>query len=164
MRLPQSGARPDETTALTFRQLRWMHDQGEKQLERIRLHRVSHGHQLKTGMTASAGISTVLSSPKSRKGELHPRMRPPPKDNQWQFRMQAHIGVNTDSGLATSAQTTLANVSDAVTAPPPLHGAEDQVWSDAGYQDAGKREEARALEVGWRVAFKAGKRRRPDKA
>ena len=111
-----------------------------------------------------ASIITAPSSTKNRKGERDPEMRQTKKGNQWYFGMKAHIGVDADSGLAHSVQTTPANVSDVVTAHALLHGGEEQVWGDAGYQGVGKREENRDAEVDWQVAMKAGKRRRLNKA
>ena len=86
------------------------------------------------------------------------------KGNQWYYGLKAHIGVDADSGLARGVQTTPGNVSDVVTAHALLHGGEEQVWGDAGYQGVGKREENGHEEVDWQVAMKAGKRRRRDEA
>ena len=77
--------------------------------------------------------------------------------------MKAHIGVDAESGLAHSLQTTPANTSDVATAHALLHGGEARVWGDAGYQGVGKREENRDAAVAWEVAMKAGKRRQLDK-
>ena len=40
-----------------------------------------------------------------------------------------------------------------------LHGREDRVWGDAGYQGVGKRPENRGAAVEWLVTMKRGKRR-----
>ena len=61
-------------------------------------------------------------------------------------------------------ETTPANESDVATAHAVLHGGEERVWGDAGYQGVGKREENRDADVDWQVAMKLGKRRRLDKA
>ena len=76
------------------------------------------------------------------------------KGNQWYFGMKAHIGVDAESGLAHSLATTPANEV--------LHGAEEVVHGDAGYQGVGKREENRDAAVEWRTAMKPGKRRLLD--
>ena len=78
--------------------------------------------------------------------------------------MKAHIGVDAHSGLAHSLETTPANTSDVATAHALLHGGEERVWGDAGYQGVGKREENRDAAVEWEVAMKAGKRRQLDKS
>ena len=44
-----------------------------------------------------------------------------------------------------------------------LHGGEERVWGDAGYQGVGKREENRDAAVEWQVAMRPGQRRRLDK-
>ena len=45
-----------------------------------------------------------------------------------------------------------------------LHGGEERVWGDAGYQGVGRREENRVADVDWQVAMRPGKRRQLDKA
>ena len=92
-----------------------------------------------------ASIITAPSSTKNRTGERDPQMRQTGDGNQWYFGMKAHIGVDADSGLTHSLQTTPANGSDVATAHAPLHGGEERVWGDAGYQ-----EEASARTIGTR--------------
>ncbi len=77
--------------------------------------------------------------------------------------MKAHIGVDADSRLAWSVQTTPAKGSDLVTAQPRPHGGEEQVRGDACYKGAGKRKENRDAEVDRQVPMKADKRRRLGK-
>ena len=78
--------------------------------------------------------------------------------------MKARIGVDAQSGLTHSLETTSANVSDLATAHVLLHGGETQVWGDAGYRGVGKRKENREAAVDWQVAMRPGQRRRLDKA
>ena len=152
-----SGPLPDETTILNFRHLLEKHAVGEALFEEINAHLASLGHRLKTGMIVDASIITAASSTKNRTGERDPQMRQTKKGNQWYFGMKAHIGVDADSGLTHSLETTPANESDVVTAHALLHGGEEQVWGDAGYQGVGKREENQGTHVDWRVAMKLGK-------
>ena len=84
------------------------------------------------------------------------------KGNQWHFGMKAHIGVDAETGLAHSLETTPANGSDVATAHAVLHGGEEEAWGDAGYQGVGKRAENKAAAV-WRTA-RSGKRRLLDKS
>ncbi len=72
--------------------------------------------------------------------------------------------MDAQSGLTHSLETTPANASDVATAHALLHGGEEQVWGDAGYQGVGKREENRDTDVDWQVAMKPGKRKLLDKA
>ena len=159
-----SGPLPDETTILNFRHLLEKHSVGEALFEEINTHLASLGHRLKTGTIVDASIITAPSSTKNRTGERDPEMHQTKKGNQWYFGMKAHIGVDADSGLAHSLQTTPANTSDVATAHALLHGGEERVWGDAGYQGVGKREENRDAALDWEVAMKAGKRRQLDKS
>ena len=100
----------------------------------------------------------------NRTGERDPEMHQTKKGNQWYIGMKAHIGVDADSGLAHSLETTPANTSDVAIAHALLHEGEEPVWGDAGYQGVGKREENRDPALDWEVAMKAGKRRQLDKS
>ena len=76
--------------------------------------------------------------------------------------MKAHIGVDADTGLTHSVAATAANVSDVETAHALLHGGEERVLGDAGYQGVGKREENRGRDVEWQTAMRPGRRRLLD--
>ncbi len=159
-----SGPLPDETTILHFRHLLEKHGLGERLFEEINAHLSSLGRRLKTGTIMDASIIDAPSSTKNRKGARDPEMRQTKKGNQWYFGMKAHIGVDADTGLTHSLETTAANGSDVATAHAVLHGGEERVWGDAGYQGVGKREENRVADVDWQVAMRPGKRRQLDKA
>ena len=58
------------------------------------------------------------------------------KGNQWHFGMKAHIGVDAKSGLTHSLVTTAANEHDLNQLGNLLHGEEQFVSADAGYQGA----------------------------
>ena len=158
-----SGPLPDETTILNFRHLLEKHGLGEALFEEINAHLASLGHRLKTRTIVDASIVTAPSSTKNRAGERDPEMRQTKKGNQWYFEMKAHIGVDAASGLTHSLETTPANASDVVTAHALLHGGEERVWGDAGYQGVSKSEENRDAEADWQVAMKPGQRRLLDK-
>ncbi len=158
-----SGALPDETTILNFRHLLEEHGLGEALFEEINAHLAAQGHGLKTGTIVDASIVDAPPSTKNNKAERDPEMRQVKKGNQWYFGMKAHIGVDAESGLTHSLETTPANESDVATAHAVLHGGEERVWGDAGYAGVGKREENRGREVDWRIAMRRGKRKLLDK-
>ena len=159
-----SGPLPDETTILKFRHLLERHGLGEGLFEAINAHLADEGHSLRRGTIVDASIVAAPSSTKNRKGERDPEMHQTKKGNQWYFGMKAHIGVDAESGLVHTLETTAANVSDVAVAHALLHGGEAEVHGDAGYQGVGKRAENRDVEVDWRVAMKPGKRRQLDKS
>ena len=159
-----SGALPDETTILHFRHLLERHGLGERLFEESNAHLASLGQRLSTGTIVDASLIAAPSSTKNRTGERDPQMHQTRKGNQWYFGMKAHLGVDAQSGLTHSLETTPANVSDVAVTHALLHGGEERVWGDAGCQGVGRREENRDTEVDWQVAMKAGKRRRLDKA
>lgn len=53
--------------------------------------------------------------------------------------MKVHIVVDKDSGLIHSVVTTAANVHGLIPAAELLHGGEEVVYADAGYQGIAKR-------------------------
>jgi IS5 family transposase len=81
------------------------------------------------------------------------------KGNQWYFGMKVHIGVDKDLGLIHSVETTAANVHDLTPAAELLHGEEEVVYADAGYQGIEKRPEMEGTTTTFRVAMRPGKRR-----
>ena len=159
-----TGPLPDETTILHFRHLLEWHGLGSALFEEINAHLASLGRRLKTGTIVDASIIDAPSSTKNKAGGRDPEMRQTKKGNQWYFGMKAHIGVDSESGLAHSLETTAANASDVTRAHKLLHGGERRAWGDSGYRGVGKREEHRDRAVAWRVAMRPGARRRlhPD--
>ncbi|EHI50364.1 transposase [Aeromonas salmonicida subsp. salmonicida 01-B526] len=77
--------------------------------------------------------------------------------NQWYFGMKAHIGVDAKSGLTHSLDTTAANEHDLNRVGSLLHGKEEFVFADAGYQGAENREELADVKVEWAIAIRPGK-------
>jgi len=73
--------------------------------------------------------------------------------------MKVHIGVDSDSGLIHSVETTAANVHDLTPAAELMHGEETVVYADAGYQGIEKRAAMQGRGIGFRVAMRPGKRR-----
>ena len=73
--------------------------------------------------------------------------------------MKVHVGVDKDSGLIHSVDTTSANVHDITRAAQLLHGDEEVVYGDAGYQGIEMRAEMAGKSTTFRVAMRPGKRR-----
>jgi IS5 family transposase len=116
------------------------------------------GLMMKKGTVVDATLIAAPSSTKNATGERDPEMKQTKKGNQWYFGMKAHIGVDAKSGLVHSVVGTAANVNDVTQAGAVLHGKEEDVWGDAGYQGAHKRPEAAGPR--WHVAMRPGLRRK----
>ena len=157
-----AGALPDETTILKFRHLLEEHDLGEGLFAEINAHLAAMGYGVRKGTIVDASIVDAPSSTKNRKRERDPEMHQAKKGNEWRFGMKAHIGVDAETGLAHSLETTAANAADVSTAHAVLHGGEETVWGDAGYQGVGGREENKDRDVDWETAMKPGRRRQLD--
>ncbi|WP_267284788.1 IS5 family transposase [Klebsiella pneumoniae] len=86
-----------------------------------------------------ATIIEAPSSTKNKEQQRDPEMHQTKKGNQWHFGMKAHIGVDAKSGLTHSLVTTAANEHDLNQLGNLLHGEEQFVSADAGYQGAPQR-------------------------
>lgn len=150
---------PDETTILAFRHLLEKHDLGDQIFEAVKAHLKANGIAMKQGTIIDATLIAAPSSTKNEKGERDPEMHQTKKGNQWYFGMKVHIGVDKDTGLIHSVETTAANVHDLTPAADLLHGEETVVYADAGYQGIEKRTEMEGKGIGFRVAMRPGKRR-----
>ena len=156
--LAREGA-PDATTLLKFRRLLEAHELTKRIFEAIKTHLAGKGLLLKEGSIVDATIIAAPPSTKNAEGERDPEMHQAKKGNQWHFGMKAHIGVDADSGLTHTVVATAANVADVTLAHALLHGEEQDVFADAGYQGAAKRPENAERAVAWHVAMKPGQRR-----
>ena len=150
---------PDETTILTFRHLLERHGLGKVLFETIKEHLTEAGRVLKEGTIMDAGIIASPASRKNRKRERDPEMGQTRKGKQWRFGMKLHIGVDDQTGVAHSLATP-ANVHDLAPSEELLHGEEERVWGDAGYQGIEKGEEHKDRQVAWHVAMRPGQRRK----
>jgi IS5 family transposase len=154
---PGIGRLPDETTILRFRHLLEEHNLSIQLLATINATLATKGLMLKTGTVVDATLIAAPSSTKNSSGERDPEMHQVKKGNQWHFGMKAHIGVDADSGLVHTVIGTAANVNDVTQGHGLLHGDEQVVFADAGYQGAPKRAEATGVQ--WQVAMRPGKRK-----
>jgi IS5 family transposase len=150
---------PDETTILTFRHLLEKHRLGEQIFETVKAHLSKRGMTMRQGTIVDATLIAAPSSTKNKEGKRDPEMHQTKKGNQWYFGMKVHLGVDKDSGLIHSVVTTAANVHDLTPAAELLHGDEEVVYADAGYQGISKRPAMAGKTTAFRVAMRPGKRR-----
>jgi len=158
---------PDETTILTFRHLLEKHDLGQQIFEVVKAHLKANGMAMKQGTIIDATLIAAPSSTKNKSKDRDPEMHQTKKGNQWYHRfaegfaygMKVHVGVDSESGLIHSVETTAANVHDLTAAADLLHSEETVVYADAGYQVIEKREEMQGRGIGFRIAMRPGKRR-----
>ncbi len=155
---------PDESTILRFRHLLEAHNLSLQILATVNATLAAKGLLLKSGTVVDATLIAAPSSTKNSSGERDPEMHQTKKGNQWHFGMKAHIGVDADSCLVHTVVGTAANVNDVTQAHALVHGAETDVFADAGYQGVSKRQETQDIGVNWHVAMRPGKRKVLDKS
>jgi IS5 family transposase len=153
-----TGPIPDESTILKFRHLLESHGLGTKLFEVINQHLADQGLMLKEGTIVDASIIAAPSSTKNQTGTRDPEMHQTKKGNEWHFGMKMHIGVDDELGLTHSLSTSAANISDVTRAADLLHGDEQRVCGDSGYQGIDKRPEHQGRKVEWNIAMRPGKR------
>ena len=151
-----SGSIPDETTILNFRHLLEANKLTEHIFALINQYLLSKGLRLSKGTIVDATIIEAPSSTKNATGTRDPEMHQTKKGNNWHFGMKAHIGVDAETGLVHSLQTTSANVHDLTPVEELLTGEETTIFADAGYRGAERRTQAKAT---WHIAMRPGKRR-----
>ena len=149
---------PDETTILNFRHFLERNKSGQRLFDTIQKHLAWQGLKLREGSIVDATIIAAPTSTKNREGERDPEMHQVKKGNEWYFGMKMHVAVDDSLGLIHSLTTTAANVHDITEVDQLLHGQEERVWGDAGYQGIEKRAEHEGREVDWFIAMPPGKR------
>ena len=127
---------PDETTILNFRHLLEKHRLTERLFAEVNRHLADQGITLRSGRLVDATNIDAPSSTKNEARERDPEMSSTKKGNDWYFGMKAHIGVDADSGIVHSLETTTAKVHDSQVWDELLHGDETSVWADKGYVSA----------------------------
>ena len=150
---------PDETTILNFRHWLERHDLSRSLFEEVSALLEERGLLMRQGtivdaVLAKAGIIAAPSSTKNKEKSRDPEMHQTRKGNQWHFGMKAHIGVDVASGLVHTVTGTAASEADIAQTAALLHGAEEDVFGDAGCTGADRRPELADREVSWTIAIK----------
>jgi IS5 family transposase len=140
---------PDEATILNFRRLLEKHELTGGILQVINGYLGDPGLMLRQGTVVDATIIHAPSSTKNKDGKRDPEMHQTKKGNQDFFGMNAHIGVDAESGLVHSLVGTAANVADVTQVDQLLHGEETYVCGDAGYTGVETRAEHQNRTMIW---------------
>jgi IS5 family transposase len=148
------AAVPDATTVLNFRHWLEAHDLTRALFEEVGAVLEERGLLMRQGTIVDATIIAAAPSTKNKQKSRDPEMHQTKKGNQWHFGMKAHIGVDVASGVVHTVKGTAANEADINQMAAVLHGAEEDVFADAGYTGADKRPEHEDRNVSWNVAIK----------
>lgn len=146
---------PDETTILNFRHLLERHGLTEALFAAVNAHLTDKGVTLRSGTLVDATIIDAPSSTKNKAGKRDPEMSSTKKGNDWYFGMKAHIGVDAESGVTHSLETSTAKLHDSQVWDELLHGRETSVWADKGYVSAEREAAFKGPGKVWGVMRKA---------
>jgi transposase, IS5 family len=127
---------PNESTILNFRHLLERHGLTQALFAEVNAHLADKGITLRSGTLVDATIIDAPSSTKNKAKARDPEMSSTKKGNDWYFGMKAHIGVDADSGVTHSLETSTARLHDSRVWDALLHGEETSVWADKGYVSA----------------------------
>jgi len=158
----------DESTILAFRHLLEEKKLAKKVFKVVNQCLEDHGLLLRKGTAVAATIISASGSTKNkgRGGDLE--MHSSRKRDQWfygvppEYGMKAHIGVDRDSSLSQTVVSTAGTVHDLTSVSELLHGEEDVVYGDAGYQGLERRREMKSKRVECRIGMRLGRRRKPS--
>jgi transposase, IS5 family len=123
----------------------------------VNRHLADKGISLRSGTLVDATIIDAPSSTKNKAGARDPEMSFTKKGNDWYFGMKAHIGVDLDSGVTHSLETSTAKLHDSQVWDELLHGEETSVWADKGYVSAEREADFAGPGKVWGVMRKARK-------
>ena len=147
----EADAIPDETTILNFRHLLEAHHLTERIFEKTKQYLAEKGLLLREGTIVDATIINAPSSTKNQAQTRDPEMKQTKKGNQWYFGMKAHVGTDSQRGLAHSIVVTNAAVHDSQVMDELLHGEEASVYGDKAYANTGKSQEFEARGIEWHI-------------
>jgi hypothetical protein len=120
-------------------------------------------HLADQGITLCSGTlvdATIIDAPSSTKNEARardPEMSSTKKGNDWFFGMKTHVGVDAQSGIVHSLETTTAKTHDSQVWDDLLYGKETSVWADKGYVSATREVAFSGPDKFWGVMRKAPK-------
>jgi IS5 family transposase len=149
---------PDETTILNFRHLLERHELTEAIFAAVNTHLADRGVSVRSGTLVDATIIDAPSSTKNEAKSRDPEMSSTKKGNDWYFGMKAHVGVDADSGIVHSLETSTAKVHDSQVWDELLHGGETSIWADKGYVSAEREAAFAGPGKFWGVMRKAPRR------
>lgn len=148
------AAVPDATTIMNFRHWLERHELSQALFAEVSAMLEERGLLMRQGTIVDATIIAAPSSTKNKRKARDPELHQTKKGNQWHFGMKAHIGIDVASGVVHTVKGTAANEADINQMAAVLHGAEEDVFADAGYTGANKRPEHEDRNVSWNIAIK----------
>jgi IS5 family transposase len=117
----------DETTILNFRHLLERHGLTEAIFAEVNAHLTDKGITLRSGTLVDATIIDAPSLTKNMAKARDPEISSTKKGNDWFFGMKAHIGVDAESGVTHSLETSTTKLHDSQVWDALLHGKETSV-------------------------------------
>ena len=147
---------PDRTTIMNFRHLLEKHKLTRQLFKTVNQWLSDCGVMMTQGTLVDATIIEAPSSTKNKKYERDPDMHQTKKGNEWHW-YESPYWCGCQEWPDHTLVTTAANEHDLNQMKNLLHGDEEFISGDAGYQGAEKREELKEKDVEWLIAERPGK-------
>lgn len=136
---------PDGDTIGRFRGILEKNHMGEQFLNQVVEKLQACNLLLKKGTIVDSTLIAAPSSTKNDEKKRDPEAHSVKKGNQWYFGYKEHIGVDADSGLVHTVETTAANVHDSAMTSALVQGTETDVYGDSGYLGSADKEDAQQV-------------------
>ncbi len=151
---------PDETTILTYRHLLEKHGLSEQIFDTVKALLAAGGRDDVPGHDRRCHLDCCAQLYQEQRGKAGSGDAPDQEGQaEWYCVMRVYAGVDKDSGLIHSVVVTAANVHALTPAAELMHGDEEVIYDDTGYQGIAKRPEVAVTITEFRVAMRPGKRR-----
>ena len=121
---------PDETTGCKFRHMLESHNVGDRLFQLINEYLEENDLKVSTYTIVDTTIIDAPTSTKNKDKKRDPEMHQTKKGNEWYFRIQGHIGVNSQTKLIHSVAATAAHVHDSQLLGDLLHRGETRVCGE----------------------------------
>jgi IS5 family transposase len=133
---------PNKSTLCRFRNLLIEHDIQQKIFDHLKASLTAKGLIMKKGTIIDSTIIENSTSKRNRDKAADPDSSWTKKGGNFKHGYKLHTGIDKDSGLITSNETTTAKTHDVTVGNALLHGCEEEVLGDSGYLNLENHENA----------------------
>ena len=134
---------PDATTLCKFRKILTDNKIDKLFADTCNNFLEKHGYMMRGGTIVDATIITAPSSTKNAEKKRDPEMKSTKKGNVCYYGAKMHAGVDAESGMIHTVETTAANVHDSQPALDLLRDDDEVMYGDSAYSGVSKQERAK---------------------
>ena len=136
---------PDGDTIGCFRNILVRNHLEERLFNQVVEKLAACGLLLRKGTIVDFLLISAPSSTHNQEKKRDPEAHSVKKGNQWHFGYKEHVGVDADTGLIHTLETTAANVHDSNMTSALIKGTEAVVYGDSGYLGSERKQDTRTI-------------------